>query len=241
MLCNKPSQNMLVKEDGSVYLCCYLAEPHLCLGNLNVHTLDEIWNSEPARLLRLEMTEGLLPRACRHCPYYAQSASEETALREPKRWGGGEATIERVAVADAGGVERAAFERGETLSIRLECAAAKPVQEPVVGIAVYHASGRRVFGTNTALDGRDLAHLDGRGVATICFSSESLSPGRYLIDLAIHSPAQYHYDYLQCLHGFDIVASSGASDEHARAPAPSVSWRFDGGFRLIEAAAEAKP
>ncbi len=106
MICNKPFQNMLVKEDGSAYLCCYLAQPHLCLGNLNVHTIDEIWNSEPARLLRLEMMEGLLPRACRHCPYFAQSASDAAALREPKRWGGGEATIERVVIADAGGARQ---------------------------------------------------------------------------------------------------------------------------------------
>lgn len=229
MICNKPFTNLLVKEDGSAYICCYLAEPHLSLGNLNVQSFDEIWNSEPARLLRVEMIEDILPRACSHCPYYSQSAAVSHAIHTPARWGGGEAKIDTVMIRSARGETRESFERGETIEVRLECSAKEPISAPVLGIALYHESGRRYFGTNTALDGIPLHSLQGNGIASISLPTDFLVPGRFLIDLAIHSPAQYHYDYLQCQHGFGIIPAPHGADAVAE---PRVAWAFSGGFQL---------
>ncbi|MBI2837130.1 MAG: Wzt carbohydrate-binding domain-containing protein [Acidobacteria bacterium] len=227
VICNKPFNNLLVKEDGTVYLCCYLAEPHLALGNLNVNTFDEVWNSEPARLLRTEMMEDVLPRACSHCPYYSQSTTVQNAIRDPKRWGGGEARIENVFITAGDRSACGRFTRGEDVFITLACRSWTRISHPVVGIALYHDSGRRLFGTNTALDGRDIQSLDGEGVVTIELPTDFLPPGHYAMDLAIHSPAQYHYDYLQCMHGFDIIP---APVDGVTVPEPRVLWQFAGGI-----------
>lgn len=56
---------LLVRQSGKVSLCC--AAPQYVLGNLNEHSLQEIWNGPRMREVREVFSQGKIPRVCGYC------------------------------------------------------------------------------------------------------------------------------------------------------------------------------
>jgi MoaA/NifB/PqqE/SkfB family radical SAM enzyme len=65
--CYRPWLTFTVLWDGRVSLCCADFDGKTILGNLNTHTIAEIWNAEPYRKVRREHLESGGPDVCRAC------------------------------------------------------------------------------------------------------------------------------------------------------------------------------
>jgi MoaA/NifB/PqqE/SkfB family radical SAM enzyme len=65
--CYRPWLTFTVLWDGRVSLCCADFDGKTILGNLNAHTIAEIWNAEPYRKVRREHLESGGPDVCRAC------------------------------------------------------------------------------------------------------------------------------------------------------------------------------
>jgi radical SAM protein with 4Fe4S-binding SPASM domain len=62
--CSKPFDSMTVHENGSVWFCCGFWLPY-SIGNLNENTLEEIWNSDRANIIRESITDQTF-KYCNH-------------------------------------------------------------------------------------------------------------------------------------------------------------------------------
>ncbi|MBF0618891.1 MAG: SPASM domain-containing protein [Candidatus Omnitrophica bacterium] len=66
--CLNPWQQMSVAWDGDVIPCCYDYDKKYVLGNVNEHSLAEIWNGERMQQLRREFLSNKVGnRLCRDC------------------------------------------------------------------------------------------------------------------------------------------------------------------------------
>lgn len=75
--CYYPWHSVCVLWDGKVVPCCHDSNGLLPLGDLNVQSLDEIWNGGPMQQLRYEVITGQLKNAlCSTC----QEANNEIGL-----------------------------------------------------------------------------------------------------------------------------------------------------------------
>ena len=64
--CGYPFGHVYIYSDGRVGPCCMDFPNRIILGDLREKTLPEIWNDEPIRRLRREMTEGPSD-TCKYC------------------------------------------------------------------------------------------------------------------------------------------------------------------------------
>src|SRR6476620_2487425 len=65
--CYRPWLTFTVLWDGRVSLCCADFDGKTILGDLNTHTIAEIWNAEPYRNARRQHLESGGPDICRSC------------------------------------------------------------------------------------------------------------------------------------------------------------------------------
>ncbi|CAN5490196.1 radical SAM protein [soil metagenome] len=65
--CYRPWLTFTVLWDGRVSLCCADFDGRVVLGDLNVSSIQEIWNSEGYRNVRREHLESGGPEICRSC------------------------------------------------------------------------------------------------------------------------------------------------------------------------------
>lgn len=68
IICHRPWTSTFILLDGKVTFCCHLPRPEAVIGDLNVHSFEEVWNSPLAREMRHCMLQGHLPPLCRDCP-----------------------------------------------------------------------------------------------------------------------------------------------------------------------------
>jgi MoaA/NifB/PqqE/SkfB family radical SAM enzyme len=65
--CYRPWLTFTVLWDGRVSLCCADFDGKTILGDLNTHSITEVWNAEPYRKVRREHLESGGPDICRAC------------------------------------------------------------------------------------------------------------------------------------------------------------------------------
>ena len=76
--CMMPWIHMHAFADGRVYPCCF-GDYHMPMGNLRDNTMEEVWNNEEYRNLRLNMLNNKPSAACKKC--YEQEGSSIFSLR----------------------------------------------------------------------------------------------------------------------------------------------------------------
>jgi len=62
---------MCIRFDGLVSLCCFDYNNTVCLGDLAVESVEEIWNNEKITKIRNEHTTGIYKRICLLCDSWA--------------------------------------------------------------------------------------------------------------------------------------------------------------------------
>ena len=57
-LCTRPFSQLVIRPTGEISLCCNDALGKYTMGDLNVQTISEIWNSEKFKSVREEMLKN---------------------------------------------------------------------------------------------------------------------------------------------------------------------------------------
>lgn len=125
-----------------------------------------------------------------------EEVSEEVLEEEDKkRWGSGEATMKKVVVVDADGVEKNEFSNRESFSICIEYKTEKEISDAVIGIAIYRDDQTYIYGTNTLIDYSEPVTLRKEGTICLKFDGLPLNAGKYTMDFAFHKPDGFNYDF----------------------------------------------
>src|SRR4051794_19481722 len=116
----------------------------------------------------------------------------------------------RVKIADAevtyASPDQEAVAPGEPLRLDIALEAPEPVDDVVVGIAVYSSMGWLVFGTNTHLHAIDLGTVSGRRTVTFVFPDVPLLDGTYAVTIGVHTKGGLVYDSWEQLRRFEVAA-----------------------------------
>ena len=115
--------------------------------------------------------------------------------KDRKRWGSGEARMDRVTVLDQNGQEKTSFRPDEPFTVRIEYSADNVYPNAVAGIAIYRSDQTYIYGSNTLIDTSEPVRLERKGVIDLNIDALPVANGSYLIDLALHSPDGFNYDF----------------------------------------------
>lgn len=122
-----------------------------------------------------------------------------------RRWGSGEARMTRVTVLDAAGQERTAYSPWEPFTIHIEYTAERELKDAVIGLALYRGDGTLVYGTNTLIDTAKPVALGKAGTIDLKVDGLAVANGGYTVDLAIHRPDGFNYDFWRDICVVDIA------------------------------------
>ena len=112
-----------------------------------------------------------------------------------KRWGSGEARMTGVKVLGADGTEKTDFSPWDPFTIHIDYTAQKQLDDAVIGLAIYRSDGTLVYGTNTLIDTSSPVTLKTAGTIDLKIEGLPASNGSYSIDLALHRPDGFNYDF----------------------------------------------
>jgi ABC-2 type transport system ATP-binding protein len=116
----------------------------------------------------------------------------------------------RVKIADAriayATPDQEAVQPGEGMRLDVTLDAPEPVDDVVVGIAVYSSMGWLVYGTNTHLHGVNLGTVAGRRTVSFDFSNVPLLDGTYAVTVGVHTRGGLVYDSWEQLRRFEVTA-----------------------------------
>jgi len=121
------------------------------------------------------------------------------------RWGDGRVLIKEVKFYDKFGKESSNFVSGDPMKIRISYQAAKEVDDPVFGIAIYTDNDIQCYGTNTDLKGISIKKIKGEGRIELDMSRLTMHEGKYLLTVAVHSREHIPYDWLEKQFSFNVT------------------------------------
>jgi ABC-2 type transport system ATP-binding protein len=122
---------------------------------------------------------------------YAAQVEEQEDVR-----GTGQVKVVQMRITDGCGNEKQRFESGERLGFELVLSADEPVDDPIVGVAIYNHLDNLVYGTNTALRDVPLGTVEGRRLVRFDFGPIPMVEGQYFVTVGVHSrdeTVQYHW------------------------------------------------
>ncbi|MGH8999112.1 MAG: ABC transporter ATP-binding protein [Acidimicrobiia bacterium] len=82
-----------------------------------------------------------------------------------------------------------------------------PVDDVVVGIAIYSSAGHLVYGTNTDICGLDLGTVNGPRRVSFCFDEAPLLDGHYRVTVGAHTRNGLIYDHWEQQRHFTVVVA----------------------------------
>lgn len=117
------------------------------------------------------------------------------------------AQITNVEVLDSNLNPAESARAGEAIFIRIHYATTKPMTSPWFGISVLSQNGVRIFNSVSADLNNDIDQIEGEGSVEVCFSNLILSPGHYLMNIALGMQDGNYLDYIAEIPMIDIVDS----------------------------------
>lgn len=120
---------------------------------------------------------------------------QEQQDKDKKRFGSGEARMTRVTVLDRDGKERTGFSPDEPFTVHIEYTAQETLTNAVVGLAIYRSDETLLYGTNTLIDTSNPVTLNPHGVIDLYIDGLPAANGSYTLDLALHRPDGFNYDF----------------------------------------------
>ncbi len=131
-----------------------------------------------------------------------RSAASSTA---PGVSGTGEVAIRSVRLTDGRGREGAEFRTGDTLRVDVEFETRRPLDSPVMGVALFRDDGVYCSGPNTLFDGQLGGVYDGRYVLRAEFLELPLLAGTYQASVAFYDKDHvYAYAWHHRLYPFVV-------------------------------------
>lgn len=144
-----------------------------------------------------------------------RTVEEKDAEGNLKRWGSGEARMTAVTVLDAEGKERNSFTPWESFTVHIDYTAEKELHDAVIGLALYRGDGALVYGTNTLIDTSRPVSLNTAGSIDLHVDGLPAANGKYSVDLALHRPDGFNYDFWREICTVDIADKVQAAGEIA--------------------------
>ncbi len=158
----------------------------------------------------------------------------KSAPYEIGRWGSRQVVIESSRLLNAQGEQHYVFACGDPMTIELQLAAPKPVDDFVVGIGIFNVDGITVYGTNTDIERFEAAELGSSSTVRIEIPQLNLVEGTYYLDIAVHRRDGSAYDYHRGLVTFRTtspVREVGIAHlRHRWSFDGDISWKKTGGF-----------
>jgi len=147
---------------------------------------------------------------------------------KPRRWGDRSAVITAVRLLAENGDERYAFRSGETVTIEIEAAPARPLLDFVFGIGLFTPEDVCVHGSNTDVDGFSPGSFTAPARVRVTLPRCDLGAGTYLVDVAVHDRRGTPYDYWRGACRFHVESP----DQSAGLYRPERQWTFSGGLTV---------
>ena len=140
-----------------------------------------------------------------------EETPEEADPQKPNgsRWGSREAEMTDVCVLDGTGAARTVFDPQEDITVRIRYHSRVRLTDVVLGLAIYRTDGLYIYGTNSLLDRMGVVTLDGDGVIDLKMRGVGLNQGMYAVDLALHRPDGFSYDFWRNTCTFTITEKRG--------------------------------
>ena len=164
----------------------------------------------------------------------AADGETKSAPYETGRWGSRQVVIESTRLLNAQGEQHYVFACGDPMTIELQLAAPKPVDDFVVGIGIFNVDGVTVYGTNTDIERFEAAELGSSSTVRIEIPQLNLVEGTYYLDIAVHRRDGSAYDYHRGLVTFRTtspVPEVGIVHlRHRWSFAGDISWKKTGGI-----------
>ena len=128
---------------------------------------------------------------------------KEEGQEEKKRFGNQEIVIDSVEMLGKEDKDTAQFEIGSSLKIVINYSSKQKINDVVFGVGIFDLDGKQIFGTNTLIDHLDIS-VCGKGSMLCEIDDLSLGAGEYKLDVAIHSPNNFNYDYWKDSRRFSV-------------------------------------
>ncbi len=122
------------------------------------------------------------------------------------RIGNGKVVFTDIRLSDMEGNEKKVFQNGESFTVCMDFKRNEECLQGNFGIAIYRDDGVYVYGTNTDIEHDSLVTVNETGQVKIIIQNNCLLPGRYMLDVAIHSVSGERYDDIRNVTPFTIIA-----------------------------------
>ena len=96
---------------------------------------------------------------------------------------------------------------GEPMRLDVTIEAPAPVDDVVIGLAVYGPMGQLVYGTNTQMHGVDLGTVHGARLVSFRFDEVPLLDGTYAVTLGLHTEGGLVYDSWEQRRHFEVAVA----------------------------------
>lgn len=134
-----------------------------------------------------------------------ESAIAGEAIAGSDRWGSREIELTGVRLTVGGDAEeRLVVSPEDPVSVHLFFTQRQAVGNPVFGVGLHRDDGLLVFGTNTDIDRVSVPPLSESGMVSFTIPRLGLAEGVYTIDVAVHAPDGYPYDYRKRVVCFSV-------------------------------------
>lgn len=138
----------------------------------------------------------------------ATEPRDDAATPHDNRWGSREIEITGVELLDSRAQPTTVFETGARFTVRMHYQAHTPIDEPVFGLAIYHANGFHINGPNTRFAGMSFGRLAGRGYVDYTIDELPLLAGEYTLTVSVYDWTLTHpYDHHQQMYSFTVQTS----------------------------------
>jgi ABC-type sugar transport system ATPase subunit len=117
------------------------------------------------------------------------------------------------------------FNFGEPIFIRMEFMAKETIVNPVFDIDILRADGVLCCSSNTKADKVKIDHIEGKGAINISLDKINLSPGIYLVKVAIFDNEMIHPYAIGRKEIFKIISKGIIG--HNAIFIPKVEWQLD--------------
>ena len=103
-------------------------------------------------------------------------------------------------------VEKTAYKTGESFIVQMDYFCNKQGMEVNFGIGIFRDDGIHAYGTNTLIEHDTLVRAGQKGRVQIFIKNNCLLPGKYMLDVAMHSVDGIRYDDIRNVTPFIITA-----------------------------------
>lgn len=135
-----------------------------------------------------------------------EQAAAETEKEDPKRWGNGNARIQKIVLRDYKGEKQTIFKTGTEVTIQVSYTVKEIVKDAAFGIGIFRSDGLQCYGTNTRIDKLNKFDLTENKTIDICLKNVHLIPGEYILDVAIECEEGIPVDYYREAYRFEMYS-----------------------------------